>query len=263
MSSCFYGISFKNDGKIYYFKSDLPNLDVNTKVIVDTEKGSQLGMVRSSIEKANLKINPDEMKAILKVADEKDYDTYLKNSKDASKALLKAQELAKNLELEMKFVDASFTFDRKQLLLSFLADERIDFRELAKKLALVYKTRIELRQIGARDKAREVGGLGPCGRALCCTSFLRHIDSVSMNMAKNQNLSLNPTKINGSCGRLLCCLAYEDAEYSRCQKGLPAVGQTVKIENETGKVISVDVLNRTYKVDLGNEIREIKLDEPE
>ena len=148
---------------------------------------------------------------------------------------------------------------KKQLLFNFIADERVDFRELAKRLAGMYKTRIELRQIGARDKARNICGIGQCGRTLCCSTFLNHIDSVTMNMAKNQNIALNPSKINGQCGRLLCCLTYEDEEYARCQNGMPSVGQTVKTDDGSGKVISVDILKRKYKVDIDGNIKEIEL----
>ena len=159
----------------------------------------------------------------------------------------------------MKFLSSTYTFDRKQLLFQFTADERVDFRELTKKLASLYKTRIELRQIGARDKACSVGGIGQCGRNLCCSSFLKTLESVTMNMAKNQNLALNPTKINGVCGRLLCCLAYEDANYFESRKGIPNVGSKVKYDEIEGKVVFVDILNRKIKVDIGNEIVEIDL----
>jgi cell fate regulator YaaT (PSP1 superfamily) len=174
-------------------------------------------------------------------------------------SLENARNIAEELELDMNILDANYTLDRKQLLFNFIADERVDFRELAKRLASLYKTRIELRQIGARDKARTICGIGQCGRPLCCSTFLNHIDSVTMNMAKNQNIALNPSKINGLCGRLLCCLTYEDEEYTRCQKGMPNVGQTVKTEFGSGKVVSVDILNRKYKVDIDNVIREIEL----
>lgn len=161
----------------------------------------------------------------------------------------------------MKMINASYTFDRKQLIFNFLADERIDFRELAKRLASIYRTRIELRQIGARDKAREIGGVGTCGQKICCANFLNHIDSVSMNMAKNQGLALNPSKINGLCGRLLCCLTYEDQEYTRCNAGLPSIGETVSTEYGTGTVVNVDILNRAYKVLIDNEKYDIFLGE--
>ena len=146
----------------------------------------------------------------------------------------------------MKFIDAYYTFDRKQLVFQFLADNRVDFRELAKSLAAVYRTRIELRQVGVRDKAKEISGIGSCGRKLCCSSFLSDLDSVSINQVKNQNLALNPNKINGLCGRLLCCLKYEDDLYTEFRKDLPEVGDEIKNNGEKGTVISIDIPARKY-----------------
>ncbi|MDE6284397.1 MAG: hypothetical protein K2M17_01470, partial [Bacilli bacterium] len=183
------------------------------------------------------------------------------NLKDGDKALKKCGELVPNLELNMKITTAQFTFDRKQLLFQFTADDRIDFRELAKKLAALYHTRIELRQIGARDKAKEVGGIGICGKKLCCSNFLNQMESVSMNMAKNQNLALNPSKINGLCGRLLCCLTYEDDNYIECAKGMPCVGQGVNTPKGRGTVTSVDILNRKYKAIVDGNKEEFYIDD--
>lgn len=254
-----YGVVLKSEGKVYYFDGLDMEIEKDTKVVVNTEKGIQLGKVVQRVDENKLKINIENMKNIERIATDEDYDTYLKNLKLAEKALTKARELVKELELDMNILDVSYTLDKKQLLFNFVADERIDFRELAKRLAGVYKTRIELRQIGARDKARMICGLGQCGRPLCCSSFLNHIDTVTMNMAKNQNIALNPNKINGSCGRLLCCLSYEDDIYIECSKGLPAVGQTVKSEFGSGKVVSVDILKRKYKIDIDGVIREIEV----
>ena len=161
----------------------------------------------------------------------------------------------------MQLIDAAFTFDRKQLLINFIADERVDFRDLVKVLAAKYKTRIELHQMGVRDKAKEIGGIGICGKKLCCAQYLNKIDTISINMAKNQNIALNPAKINGCCGRLLCCLAYEDEVYKDHRSLLPTIGQQVKIEDKVGTVIFLDVLNKKYKVNFGNEIKEYKLNE--
>ena len=162
----------------------------------------------------------------------------------------------------MMVLDASYTFDRNQLLFTFIADSRVDFRKLAKDLANIYKTRIELRQVGVRDKAKEIGGYGSCGRPLCCSKFLCDFDSVSINMAKNQNIALNPTKINGCCGRLLCCLKYEDECYKELNKNLPKVGKKVKTEKGEGKVISVDILKQKYRVSVpDNGIVEVDLNE--
>ena len=254
-----YGITLKSEGKIYYFNGLDMEIQNDTNVVVNTEKGIQFGKVIHKIDEKKVKISLDEMKTIERIATDEDYDNYVNNVGLAKKALDKAREFVKELELDMNILDAVYTLDKKQLLFNFIADERVDFRELAKKLAGVYKTRIELRQIGARDKARTISGLGVCGRELCCSSFLTHIDSVTMNMAKNQNIALNPTKINGNCGRLLCCLSYEDEEYARCQKGMPSVGQTVKTDFGSGKVVSIDILKRKYKVDIDGVIREIEL----
>lgn len=255
-----YGVNFKDNGKVYNFKSTI-KCPINVTVITETEKGEQFGKVVSELTDSNVK-NVDELRDIIRISTKSDYEQYLKNLKDASKALKDCRNIVKELNLDMKIINASFTFDRKQLIFNFLADERIDFRELAKKLASIYRTRIELRQIGARDKAREIGGLGPCGMKLCCANFLSHIDSVSMNMAKNQGLALNPTKINGLCGRLLCCLTYEDNEYIKCNEGMPEIGEYVETEKGKGQVISKDILNRTYKVLVNNEKIDISLSCP-
>lgn len=252
-----YGISFKDNGKIYDFSNNIPNIDINDYVIVETEKGEQIGKVINITEKEPEK----ELKQILKKATKEDYNKYLKNLKDAKNVEQKAKELAENLELPMQIIDASYTFDRKQLTINFIADERIDFRELVKQLAAIYKTRIDLHQIGIRDKAREKGGIGPCGRQICCNSFLNRLDTITINMAKNQNIALNPTKINGACGRLLCCLSYEDETYCELRKDMPSIGVTINYEGKEYKVINVDILNRTYTINYENEKKEIKLDE--
>ena len=254
-----YGVNFKDNGKIYNFKSTI-KCPLNVTVITETEKGEQFGKVVSILDNTTIP-NIDELKDIIRISTKNDYDQHLKNLRDAEKALRDCRSLVKELNLDMKVINANFTFDRKQLIFNFLADERIDFRELAKKLAAIYRTRIELRQIGARDKAREIGGVGACGKKICCASFLSHIDSVSMNMAKNQGLAFNPSKINGLCGRLLCCLTYEDDEYIRCSVGLPEIGEIVDTPEGRGPVVSKDTLKRSYKVLVNNEKIEINLGE--
>lgn len=256
-----YGVIFRDKGKVYYFNGHNLKIPINLTVIVETEKGLQFGRVVSQIPEDKAKRYKENLKNIIRISTKKDYEQYLVNSRDAQSALKKAKVFSKELNLPMSFIDCEFSFDRHQLLFNFYADERVDFRELAKKLAGIYRTRIELRQIGARDKAEEIGGLGPCGRSLCCSSFLNHLESVSMNMAKNQNMALNPSKINGSCGRLMCCLAYEDDEYTRCQKGMPVVGSKIELSGSIGVVSSVDVLNRKYKVFINGEYREFSLNE--
>lgn len=259
MNKKVYGILFKNNTKPYYFQSDM-ELENNTEVIVPTEKGEQYGKV------VGIMTNPKEIseyKEILRVATAEDTEIFYKNLKDSDSALKKCREFIEELGLEMNVINAMFSFDRSQLLINFSADDRVDFRELARKLAGVYRTRIELRQIGARDKAKQISGLGVCGRELCCSSFLTQIDSISMNKAKNQNLALNPSKINGSCGRLLCCLTYEDEEYTRCSKGLLTVGSKIKYNGEEATIMSVDILSRTYTAMVGEEKVKIKAEELE
>jgi cell fate regulator YaaT (PSP1 superfamily) len=153
----------------------------------------------------------------------------------------------------MSLINAYYNFDRSLLYFQFVSDERVDFRDLAKELASIYKTRIELRQIGVRDKAKYIGGCGPCGKELCCRQFLKDFESVSINNVKNQNLSLNPSKINGVCGRLLCCMKYEDECYKELRKDMPTIGKMVETDQGKVKVISIDILKQTYRVDLGDK----------
>ena len=248
-----YGVLFNNNCKVYYFKSS-DEYAVDDNVIVDTEKGEQYAKIFKIANDADRYPN---LKEILRKANDDDKKVFMKNLKDAQSACTKCKELVKEMNLDMNVIDATFNFDRSQLVINFSADERIDFRDLAKKLAGIYRTRIELHQIGARDKAKQVGGVGVCGLPLCCTTYLNEIESISMNKAKNQNLALNPAKINGNCGRLLCCLCYEDEEYTRCSKGLLPVGSIVKVDNEEATIISVDILNRKYKVLVGEEKKEV------
>ena len=253
------GVSFKEKGRIYYFLPNDLKLKKNITVIVETEKGLQFGKIVTDLIKVEKNAYKLPLKNIIRIATKKDYENHLKNINDAKEALKKCRQLVKENNIDMNIIEASFTFDRDQLIFNFLSDSRVDFRELAKKLATIYKTRIELRQVGVRDKAKEVSGYGSCGREFCCSKFLNDFDSVSINMAKNQGLALNPTKINGSCGRLLCCLKYENDTYSECQKELPKLGKTVTTDQGTGKVIAVDILNKTYKVDIKDKgIIEIK-----
>lgn len=236
-------VQFKDNGKQYVFFDN--NLDINEGdfVIVETERGLQFGRAAS--------LAPDDHKEhynVLKVANKNDIKQNQQNIKDSAKALEKAKELVEELGLEMKLIDCYYAFDRKQLIFQFIADNRIDFRELAKQLAAIYKTRIELRQVGVRDKAKEISGLGVCGRKLCCSSFLSDLDSVGISQVKNQNLALNPAKINGLCGRLLCCLKYEDDIYTEYRKDLPEVGDRVTYEGEEGTVLTLDIPGRKYVI---------------
>lgn len=243
------GVSFNKSNRIYYFSPNNIELTKNLNVIVETERGIQFGTVVTDLLKIEEKKLYLPLKTIVRIASEEDLFKYEDNKIKALEALETAKETAKKLELKMNLMDASYTLDRTQLVFNFLADERVDFRELAKKLAGIYKTRIELRQIGVRDKAKEIGGIGPCGRFLCCSVFLKDFNGVSINMAKNQNLSLNPTKINGICGRLLCCLKYEDQEYSDMKKELPSLGSTYRKDDIEGKVITQNILKGTVIIE--------------
>lgn len=241
-------VVFKKGGKSYYFLANNLDLKIGSTVVVETERGLQYGHVVLIDKKISDKELKSPLKKVLRKTTKKDYLNYKKNLKAAEEAMLVCAKLIKKHNLPMNLIDANFTLDCKQLLFRFVAVERVDFRKLVKDLAAKFKTRIELRQIGVRDKAGEVGGIGPCGRSLCCSQLLCDFNMVSINMAKNQNITLNPTKVNGLCGRLLCCLAYENETYTKLRKGLPNIGDTVKIKGKSGEVVAIDVLKHKYKV---------------
>ena len=247
------GVKISDNSKILYYDTNNLNLKIDLTVIVNTDRGLQFATV---VQFLNVIDNSDYDK-VIRIATKKDYLQYLKNLNDAKIALEKCKELVIKNNLNMTILDANYNFDKSQLLFRFLSDERIDFRQLAKDLGAKLKTRIELRQIGVRDKAKEVGGIGPCGRFLCCSSFLTSFDTISINMAKNQGLALNPTKINGVCGRLLCCLNYENDQYVAAKKNIPDVGKIVVVDGKDGKVISSDPLIGKYKVLVDNEVIEV------
>lgn len=232
-----------------FFKNSKFNLKKNLTVIVDSDKGYQFGKVLRVLdynESFENIVNGD----VIRVSTKKDYLHHLENIKLADDAFIKCKDIVQKSGLNMSILDSCYNFDRSQLLFRFIADERVDFRDLAKELGTTFRTRIELRQIGIRDKAKEIGGIGPCGRLLCCSSFLKNFDSVTINMAKNQNVSLNPSKINGVCGRLLCCLKYENDIYSEIKKDFPKIGSFITGDYGKGKVLSVDVLGRNYVIEL-------------
>ena len=237
------GVEFKKNSKQYIFNCNNLEINEDDNVIVETERGLQFGKAKTIYTDLE---DGKEHANVVKIANKKDEDQNKKNIKEANAALTKAQQLSDELGLEMKFLESYYTFDRKQLVFQFLADNRVDFRELAKSLASIYKTRIELRQVGVRDKAKEISGIGPCGRKLCCSSFLSDLDSVGISQVKNQNLALNPNKINGLCGRLLCCLKYEDDLYTEFRKDLPEVGEHINNNGQEGTVTSIDIPNRKY-----------------
>jgi len=244
------GIRFRNNGKVYYFDpKDLP-LRNGGKVIVETARGMECGsVVLSPREVADERVQ-QPLRPVIRVATEEDLEKERSNREKEIEAYRICQQKIRERELDMKLIKAEFTFDNKKVLFYFTADGRVDFRELVKDLAAVFKTRIELRQIGVRDETKLLGGIGICGRPLCCSTFLSDFSSVSIKMAKEQNLSLNPTKISGTCGRLMCCLKNEQETYEYLNKRLPGVGDIVSIEGreETGEVQTINVLRQTVRV---------------
>ncbi len=244
------GIKFKKPGKTYYF--DPQNLELNSgdKVIVETALGDEYGEVIIGNKDVQEESLTTPLKKVLRLATDKDTKSYLENKKKEPDALKKCEEKIKKHGLEMKLIDAEYKFDGSKLVFYFTAEGRIDFRELVKDLAAIFKTRIELRQIGVRDEIRRCGGCGPCGRELCCCSFLGNFETVSIKMAKEQNISLNPSKISGCCGRLMCCLKYEQCVYEDKLKKLPKIGAIVKTEDGTGEVCGIETLKEIVKVKL-------------
>ena len=242
------GVTLENDEKIYYLDSLDFNLKKNLTVVAKTDKGLFFAKVVYIDEKKKEIIGK-----VIRISTKKDYLDYKNNQKLAKEALKKCKQLALKYNMNINVIDATFNLNKEQLLFHFYADERIDFRNLAKDLASIYKTRIELRQIGVRDKAKKVSGYGSCGQKLCCSRFLNDFDSISITMAKNQNLSLNPNKINGICGRLLCCLKYENECYKECKKILPKIGEIVEVNGEKVPVVSVNLIKGTYTVNLQNQ----------
>lgn len=244
------GVRFKEAGHIYYFSPGKAEYTYDEKVLVESQQSKQIATVAipsKSIEPEEL---PEELKPILNKATSKDLEKENKNQEDAAAAFLTAKEKISEHQLEMKLIRVEYTFDRSKMIFYFTADGRIDFRELVKDLAAIFRTRIELRQIGVRDEAKILGGIGPCGRQLCCSTFLGDFVPVSIKMAKDQGLSLNPIKISGLCGRLMCCLKYENDEYEAAKKELPDYGKEVLTPDGKGKVIGLNLLSRVIKVRL-------------
>ena len=242
------GVRFKKPGKIYFFDPDGKVVERGQHVIVETAMGKEYGEVM--IAKRQL---PDDkivapLKKIIRIATEKDKKQNEINKKDEKEAFKICEKKIKEYKLDMKLMDVEYKFDKSKLLFFFTADGRIDFRDLVKDLAAIFKTRIELRQIGVRDEVRRLGGNGVCGRELCCCSFLGNFDTVSIKMAKEQNVSLNPSKISGNCGRLMCCLRYEQEVYEEKLKKLPGIGSIVETEDGKGEVCGVETLKERLKV---------------
>ena len=242
------GVKFKKPGKTYYFDPQNLKLEPGTKVIVETALGDEYGEIIIGNKEIQEESLNSPLKKVIRVATYKDTKSYEEYKQKEPEALKKCQEKIEKHELDMKLVDAEYKFDGSKLIFYFTAEGRIDFRELVKDLAAIFKTRIELRQIGVRDEVKRIGGNGVCGRELCCCSFLSDFETVSIKMAKEQNLSLNPSKISGNCGRLMCCLKYENDVYEEKLEKLPNIGAIVKTQDGEGEVDSIETLKERVRV---------------
>ncbi len=244
------GVKFKTAGKIYYFDPGKLDVKIGDNVIVETARGMEFGTVNMTEKEVHPSEIVSPLKKVIRIADERDHKRHEDNLRKKERALRICQEKINKHRLEMKLIDVEYTFDNSKIIFYFTADGRVDFRELVKDLASVFKMRIELRQIGVRDEAKMMGGIGTCGRTLCCHSWLTDFESVSIKMAKAQNLSLNPAKISGICGRLMCCLKYENEVYTEFKKGMPDVGERIQTPDGVAVVVDTNILENSIKARL-------------
>lgn len=242
------GVRFKANGKSYYFSPGELELQQGDRVIVETARGTECGEVAKGPHDVPDSSIVKPLKTVTRMADAVDVRRMQQNRADEKRAFSVCEERIAKHKLDMKLVDVEYTLDRNKILFYFTADGRIDFRDLVKDLAGVFRTRIELRQIGVRDESKMLGGLGICGQPFCCSRFLRDFQPVSIKMAKEQGLSLNPAKISGSCGRLMCCLAYEQPAYEYLNRITPGVGSIVKTPEGVGAVVETNVISGTLRV---------------
>ena len=246
------GVRFKEVGKVYYFDPDMHTLKLGDTVIVETSRGVECGKVAIANKEVQDEDIVHPLKKLIRVATKEDLRRLEENARKEKEAMKICEKKIAEHNLDMKLVDVEYTFDNSKILFYFTADGRVDFRALVKDLASVFRTRIELRQIGVRDESKMLGGLGVCGRPFCCSSFLGEFHPVSIKMAKEQGLSLSPTKISGTCGRLMCCLKYEQDAYSDLLKRTPKVGAIVKTPAGKGLVVESNLLTQTLKVKMDN-----------
>ena len=257
----FVGVTFDNASRSYFFGSETKEISNGDSVIVETVRGIELGTVTiAPIEIAKLK-HDLELKPVLRKASESDIKINNANKKDAEEALKVCAVESKALNLDMRLTSCEYTLDKSKVIFSYLSDDRVDFRELLKVLAHKLHTRIELRQIGTRDKAKAIGGLGVCGRELCCSSFLNEFDGISINRAKNQMLAINIPKLSGHCGKLMCCLKYEDDIYTDCKANFPDLGKTYFIDKVEYKVTGINVISETIKLENQENIINLTLED--
>ena len=256
----FVALRMNESAKAYYFSTNIDTLKEGDYVVVETIRGLELGKVETPLQPIDKYKSSLELKPVLRIASEKDIEMNKENillSKDAFDIC--TQEI-KNLNLDMRLITSEYTLDRSKILFSYLADDRVDFRGLLKVLANRLHCRIELRQIGTRDKAKVVGGIGICGLPLCCSTFLNEFDGISINRAKNQMLSLNIPKLSGHCGKLICCLKYEDDAYTELKEGYPRIGTKVTLNGEQYKITSMNVLTRQIKLENSENVQFVDLE---
>lgn len=247
--SHYVGIKFQEGARAYFFGFKDLDVKVGDPVVVETARGLELGYVGMEPIEIHHYSNTLELKPIIRKASESDIKICEANKKDAGNALKICEEEVKNLNLDMRLISCEYTLDKTKVIFSYLADERVDFRELLKVLAYRLHTRIELRQIGTRDKAKMIGGIGMCGLQLCCSTFLNEFDGISINRAKNQMLAINIPKLSGHCGKLMCCLKYEDDVYSEARKSFPEIGTRVTIDNKQFVVNSINIISTVIRLD--------------
>jgi len=243
-------VRLREAGKITYYSTSGMKFKVGDTVIVEADRGLDYGQVLSEAEAIMDSDLEEPLKKVMRKANPWDIDQIGKNKRKIKEVMDTCSRKIHDRKLQMKLIDAEFSFDRSKIIFYFTAEGRVDFRDLVKDLASAFKTRIELKQIGVRDEAKMLGGLGPCGRALCCATYLKDFEPVTIKMAKEQNLPLNPTKISGLCGRLMCCLGYEYSTYKNLMKGLPHEGETIKTPKGQGRVVAVNALKRAVTVEL-------------
>ncbi len=254
-------IKFSSSKKAYNFGTNDDTYQYGDKVVVETVRGMELGEIISDLRDASTYTSNLALKPVIRKANQHDLDNHERNKKDTVEATKQCQKCIDELGLEMYLISTEYTLDRSKIIFSYAADDRVDFRELLKKLAAIFKCRIELRQIGARDKAKIVGGLGTCGMETCCSRFLDDFDIVSINMAKNQLLALNTQKLSGQCGKLMCCLKYEDENYKCMRKGLPKLNAAVEYEGQRYRITSMNLLNNTAHIANRENAVDMSIDE--
>lgn len=259
------GVQFQKAGKLEYYAPKDLQIEMDDWVVVESKRGIEIGLVKMptrAVDDGDVSL---PLKEVMRIATQQDIDTYNNNAMDAEKALALCKEVVAQQELDMRLVNCEYTLDKSKVIFNFTADDRIDFRKLVKVLAQNLKTRIELRQIGVRDEAKLLGGIGPCGRSLCCSTFLGDFEPVSIKMAKDQNLSLNTAKISGACGRLMCCLKYENDYYEEARAQLPDVGDSIETPDGNGQVVGLNILDISMqvKIDGMEQPLEYKMEEIE